>query len=138
MDWHRKKSNICSSNDNDDCADGDGDGNSDDDNDNNEDNEDNNNEDNNNEDNNNNNNNNNNEDEDNDEDSDDSMASPQKAGQDPIKHARMVIRCLHSSDQRKEEFKIHIITRNQNGWFKGTGSSVIKVPKLEPLRDVKT
>lgn len=57
---------------------------------------------------------------------------------DPIKRARMVVRILHSSDQRKRDFKEVINNGNKSGWFRGVDSSVVVVPNLEPLRDVKT
>jgi hypothetical protein len=57
---------------------------------------------------------------------------------DPIKRARRVIRILRSSDQRKRQFKQVIKNGNDSGWFRDANSSTIKVPDVEPLRDVKT
>ena len=57
---------------------------------------------------------------------------------DPVKHARTVIHILHSSDQRKQNFKEVIKNGNKSGWFRAVDSSTIVVPDLEPLCDVKT
>jgi hypothetical protein len=57
---------------------------------------------------------------------------------DPVKRARTVVRILRSSDQRKRDFKEVIKNGNKSGWFRGFKSSVVVVPDLEPLRDVKT
>ena len=57
---------------------------------------------------------------------------------DPVRRARTVVRILRLSDQRKQEFKKVIKDRNKNDWFRGANSSVIQVPDLEPLLDVKT
>jgi hypothetical protein len=57
---------------------------------------------------------------------------------DPIKCARMVVHILHSSDQRKRDFKEVIKNGNKSGWFRGIDSFAIVVPDLEPLHDVKT
>ena len=56
---------------------------------------------------------------------------------DPIKRARMVVRILRSSDQKKEDFKQLIKNGNKNEWFRDANSSVVKVPELELLCDVK-
>jgi hypothetical protein len=57
---------------------------------------------------------------------------------DPIKRARTVVCILHSSDQRKRDFKEVIKNGNKSGWFRGVDSFVTMVPDLEPLCDVKT
>jgi len=57
---------------------------------------------------------------------------------DPIKRALKVVRILRLSDQRKRDFKEVIKNGNKSGWFRGINSSVLVVPDLEPLRDVKT
>ena len=57
---------------------------------------------------------------------------------DSVKRARTVVCILHSSDQRKQDFKKVIKNGNKSEWFKGIDSSVIMVPDLEPLHDVKT
>jgi hypothetical protein len=57
---------------------------------------------------------------------------------DPVKRACTVVCILHSSDQRKQDFKEVIKNRNKSEWFRGVDSSVIVVPDLEPLHDVKT
>jgi hypothetical protein len=57
---------------------------------------------------------------------------------DPVKRARMVVRILRSSDQRKRAFKEVIKNGNKSEWFRGIESSVVVVPDLEPLCDVRT
>ena len=56
---------------------------------------------------------------------------------DPVKRARTIVRILRSSDQRKRDFKEVIKNGNKSEWFRGV-DSVVMVPDLEPLRDVKT
>ena len=57
---------------------------------------------------------------------------------DLIKHAHMVIRVLCFSDQRKWDFKEVIKNGNKSEWFRGIDSSVIMVPDLKLLHNVKT
>ena len=57
---------------------------------------------------------------------------------DSVKCARAVVRVLRSSDQRKRNFKEVIKNGNKSGWFRAADSSVIVVPDLKPLRNVKT
>ena len=63
----------------------------------------------------------------------------------PLSRARKVVHLLRSSDQRRSGFQDFINTGNERGWFtwqdpnkKDKGTSVIEVPQLELLRDVKT
>ena len=55
-----------------------------------------------------------------------------------VKHTCIVIRVLCSSDQRKQDFKKVIKNGNKSEWFRGIDSSVIVVPDLELLHNVKT
>ena len=61
---------------------------------------------------------------------------------DPLMHAHRVIHLLHSSDNRRNGFRTFIIDGNECNWFSlKTGSGkreLVKVPALQPLRDVKT
>jgi len=59
---------------------------------------------------------------------------------DPLKRAKRVVRLLRSSDERRTAFRTLIRDGNDRGWFKRADSrrTLIKVPLLEPLVDVKT
>ena len=61
---------------------------------------------------------------------------------DPLMRARRVIRLLRSSDNRRNGFRTFIIDGNERKWFSlktGNGKrELVKVPELQPLRDVKT
>jgi hypothetical protein len=61
---------------------------------------------------------------------------------DPLGRARKVVRLLRSSDQRREGLRDFIETGNQHGLFfltdRDGNRKIIKVPRLELLRDVKT
>lgn len=60
---------------------------------------------------------------------------------DPLRRARKVIRLLRSSDQRRDGFRDFIRDGNRRNWFfKKTDDdrTLVKVPEVQPLRDVKT
>ena len=61
---------------------------------------------------------------------------------DPVGRARRVVRLLRVSDQRREGFRTFIEDGNERGWFtmkNDDGMHIpVKVPVLQPLRDVKT
>ena len=56
---------------------------------------------------------------------------------DLVKRACTVICILRSLDQRKRDFKEVIKNGNKSKWFRGV-NSVVVVPDLESLRDIKT
>lgn len=60
---------------------------------------------------------------------------------DPLRRARRIIRLLRSSDSRRDGFRDFIILGNEREWFyekKNGKRSLVQVPVLQPLRDVKT
>lgn len=61
---------------------------------------------------------------------------------DPVGRARRVVRLLRVSDQRREGLRAFIEDGNKHGWFTAKNSNglreTVKVPVLQPLRDVKT
>jgi hypothetical protein len=56
---------------------------------------------------------------------------------DPIALARVVVRAIRASGQRREHFSRIIVDGNTNNYFV-VGDGVVKVPSLQLLRDVKT
>ena len=56
---------------------------------------------------------------------------------DPIALARVVVRAIRASGQRREQFSRIILGGNTNNYFV-VGDLVVKVPSLQLLRDVKT
>ena len=59
---------------------------------------------------------------------------------DPLRCAKRVVHLLRSLDERRMAFRMLIQDSNDRGWFKHTDSqhTLIKVPLLEPLMDMKT
>jgi hypothetical protein len=61
---------------------------------------------------------------------------------DPLRRARRVVRFLCSSDQRREGFCVFIQDGNKCSWFTAKDDNgrrtLIQVPELQLLRDVKT
>ena len=61
---------------------------------------------------------------------------------DPLRRARRIVRLLRSSDQRREGFRSFIQDGNEHGWFYAKDDNgrraTVRVPELQPLRDVKT
>lgn len=61
---------------------------------------------------------------------------------DPVKRARRMVRFLRASDQRRQGLQDFIKTGNEQGWFSQRTDdgkkTVVKIPNLQLLRDVKT
>lgn len=55
----------------------------------------------------------------------------------PVQRARVVVRTVRSSGQRKEDFASLIRTWNESGLFKDDDGKAMKVKELQLLKDVK-
>jgi hypothetical protein len=55
----------------------------------------------------------------------------------PVNRARVVVRKVRSSGQRKDDFVSVIKTGNQKGWFKDASGEVLLVKELQLIRDVR-
>ena len=57
----------------------------------------------------------------------------------PIEHARSVVRVIRASGMRRDAFECVINDGNEKGWFtQGHSPEIVKLPKLDLLRDVQT
>ena len=56
----------------------------------------------------------------------------------PVALGRDVVRIIRASGLQRNEFNKIIVTRNLQQWFKSPAGTVVQIPEVQLLRDVKT
>ena len=57
---------------------------------------------------------------------------------DPVALGRNIVRAIHASGLRCDEFDKMVLTGNLQQWFKSPAGEVVQLPEAQLLRDVKT